>query len=35
VGDILGTSNSSPFFRTYDDTLVEISQLTSVGVTTY
>jgi hypothetical protein len=33
VGDILGTSNSSPFFRTYDDTLVEISQLTSVGVT--
>lgn len=34
VGDILGTSNSSPFFRTYDDTLVEISQLTSVGVTT-
>ena len=34
VGDILGTSNSSPFFRIYDDTLVEISQLTSVGVTT-
>jgi hypothetical protein len=31
---MLGTSNSSPFFRIYDDTLVEISQLTSVGVTT-
>ena len=33
IGNILGTSTSSPFFRIYDDTLVQISQLPSVGVT--
>ena len=34
IGTILGTSGTSPFFRVYDDTLLEISQLPSVGVTT-
>ena len=33
IGNILGTSSSSPFFRIYDNTLIEISQLPSVGVT--
>ena len=33
IGDILGTSNQAPFFRTYDVTLSEISQFPSVGVT--
>ena len=33
VGDMLGTSNSSPFFRKYSNTLSEISQLPSVGIT--
>jgi len=33
IGDMVGTSNQSPFFRTYNVTLSEISQFPSVGVT--